>query len=227
MDKQHKKACSIPCSETFKTKIHTLAEKHSVNPADIIRSILFVFPEEFIQSFEDPGDPLREDREDVTLHSGKHKGKTWKRKPRIQVRIPRSYPVPFLRKALNIALSLQDDNITQLLTSKKIDEEQKEETEQKIKNLTQEQERLTKEIELLQSVLKNFTKEKENKNIQSIDDALFILGFPPYSSPTAPLIKKKYRDLAILFHPDTGLDNHAMMSKLNDAISFLRKMKYL
>ena len=92
-----------------------LADKRGVNVADLARAILLSFPRLIIEKNPDPGGPEPSDREVIILQSRPSQGKPWKRKPRLQVRLPAGYSPTTLRKALNIALRLDRGFLDALL----------------------------------------------------------------------------------------------------------------
>ena len=101
-----KKSYAIPCSSAFRDRIQALADRRGVNVGDIARSVMLVVPTDEIAAMEDPGEPAEGDRETITLKSGPGAGKPWRRKPRLQVRLPAGHTVPELRRALNLALAM-------------------------------------------------------------------------------------------------------------------------
>lgn len=52
------------------------------------------------------------------------------------------------------------------------------------------------------------------------EDPRVVLGFAPGSTPTAPEIKKRQRELAIILHPDKG-GSDAAMQRINQAAEAL------
>lgn len=85
--------------------------KRQVNVGDLARSILLVVSPDAIAAFPDPGDPPADDRETVILKSGPAEGRPWRRKPRLQVRMPPGHEIPFIRRALGLALAMDEGAI--------------------------------------------------------------------------------------------------------------------
>ena len=59
--------------------------------------------------------------------------------------------------------------------------------------------------------------------VRTRNDALFVLGFPPESTPDMGMLKARFRMLATVHHPDSGVGDHGRMAQLNEAIALLRK----
>ena len=83
-----KNSYTIPCSSGFRDRVQALANVRDVNVGDLARSVMLVVPAEAIAATADPGEPAANDRETVVLKSGRGAGKPWRRKPRLQVRLP-------------------------------------------------------------------------------------------------------------------------------------------
>lgn len=206
----HKRSYSIPCASAFRDRVLELADSRGVNAADLARSVILVLPLSLIQKAADPGGPDREDRETVTLKSGPEKGKPWKRKPRLQVRLPDGYDPVLLRKALGLALDMDAGGLR--LTLEDAQSPTREvETAQSHDRIA----RLLAAVQVLAG-------ERLPHAVRTRDEALFVLGFLPGSRPDATAIKARYRQLATVHHPDSETGDTARMAQLNQAMSFMR-----
>ena len=166
-----------------------------------------------INNFPDSGEPEAHDREPVLLKSGNNSGKIWKRKPRIQARLPEGYHTTTLRKALGLALALSDKQ-KHLSVEDKADE-----TMQHIIG------RLSSENDKLREVISRIAFIPLKTSCTSSDEALYILGLPQFPTPTQEVIKKRYRELATIFHPDSICGDHERMSQLNAAFAYLKTVR--
>ncbi|HSV28224.1 MAG TPA: hypothetical protein VLL76_01660, partial [Candidatus Omnitrophota bacterium] len=102
-----KHSYTVPCASAFREAVEALAARRRVNVGDIARSVLLVMPADTIAQYPDPGEPPADDRETVILKSGPAQGRPWRRKPRLQVRMAPGYEIPFIRRALAIALAVE------------------------------------------------------------------------------------------------------------------------
>ena len=103
---------AISCSSQFRNSVMALAESRGVNVGDLARSILLTVPADVIERLDDPGEPPADDREAITLKSGRNPGKLWRRKPRLQVRLPPGHNAETIRRALDLALALDGGSKT-------------------------------------------------------------------------------------------------------------------
>ena len=65
---------AISCSSQFRNSVMALAESRGVNVGDLARSILLTVPADVIERLDDPGEPPADDREAITLKSGRNPG---------------------------------------------------------------------------------------------------------------------------------------------------------
>lgn len=208
--KPHKRSYAIPCASDFRDQVLALADRRGVNAGDLARSVILVLPKETIMAAPDPGDPAWDDRDTVTLQSGPGEGKPWRRKPRLQVRLPAGYDIVHLRKALGLSLTLDSGMV-------RLDLEDS-------KSPTREEAQLksSEEVSRLRATVEILAGAPLPHAIRSIDEALYVFGFPPGSRPAPDRIKGRYRQLAAIHHPDSETGNTERMAALNQAMAFLR-----
>lgn len=212
-----KRSYTISCSSDFRDKILALAEKRGVNAADLARSLLLLLPEAVLDAAPDPGEPPPGDREDVVLKTGKSQGQRQRRKPRLQVRLPGAVDPVRIRKALGLALRLEAGESLAEVLSPPTPPPVTENPEH-----LHEISRLKEEVGRLRSMVSVLCFDPLPDGITSREEALHIMGFPPYSEPDSRELRARFRLLATIHHPDGVLGDHARMSQLNAAFDFLR-----
>jgi hypothetical protein len=189
-----------------------------VNVGDLARSILLAIPSETVLAFPDPGEPSAEDRETVVLKSGPAAGRPWRRKPRLQVRMPPGHEVPFIRKALGLALAVDRGDIAvQIADRRKAPKVERKRDETAVRL-----EEVNDELERLRAIVAVLGFEPLPNGVRSREDALHVLGFPPSSLPDPRKLRAKFRMLATIHHPDSLYGSHTRMSQLNQAMELLR-----
>ncbi len=214
-----KHSYTVPCATAFRQAVEALAAQRKVNVGDLARSILLVVPAETIAEFPDPGDPAPSDRETVVLKSGPAEGRPWRRKPRLQVRMPPGYDIPFIRRALGLALAMNRGELAVSVADGRMRPEPTTETNA---DESTELVEINEELERLRAIVSVLAFEPLPDGIRSRGDALHILGFPPSSYPDSRTLKAKFRMLATIHHPDSRYGSHQRMSQLNQAMEFLR-----
>jgi hypothetical protein len=213
-----KHSYTVPCASPFRDAVETLADRRKVNVGDLARSILLVVPMEMVAAFSDPGEPPIEDRETVVLKSGPAEGRPWRRKPRLQVRMPPGHDIPFIRKALALALAMDKGEVAVSVADGNCVEEQRVRGEEQSSKLVE----INEELDRLRTIVSVLAFEPLPDGIRSRSDALHVLGFPPSSEPDTRTLRAKFRMLATIHHPDSHYGSHQRMSQLNQAMEFLR-----
>ena len=220
MERHLKRSYTIPCSSAFRDAVEALAQRRRVNVGDLARSVLLLLPAEVVEAFPDPGDPPEGDRESVRLKSGPAEGRLWRRKPRLQLRMPEGYPPVAVRRALALALALEGDGVA--LTVARPAPPPAPPPERRDRR-DDELAELRDQVERLQGMVGALAFEPLPHGVRTRDDALHVLGFPPGSAPDARTVAARFRMLATIHHPDGAHGSHARMSQLNQAMALLRR----
>ena len=219
-----KQSYTVPCSTKFRDVVVKLAESRSVNVADLARSILLVLPEDVIKSFPDPGEPEAGDREKAILKSGSSKGRPWLRKPRLQVRLTPGYDISFVRRALNLAVILDNDQYSVNLQKAEVGAQTN-----FTKHMTMKPRRLFQgtskgmsgDKERLREIIAALSFTPLRDGLSNRIDALHVMGFFPSEQPDRDVVRSKFKLLARIHHPDSNYGDHQRMSQLNAAMDLL------
>lgn len=205
----NKQSYTIPCSSEFRDAVSRLAERRGVNVADLARSVALMAPDESIAAFPDPGEPEAKDRETVILKSGKAKGRPWRRKPRLQVRMAPGYEVAQLRRALAIVLAMDRGEAAMRLDA----------PAHGLATPSHDGE----ELDRLRAMVSVLSFEPLADGVTNRAEALHVLGFPPGNLPDQQMVRGRFRMLATIHHPDGDFGDHSRMSQLNSAVEVLRE----
>lgn len=204
----------VSCASSFRDRVIALAERQGVSPADLARSVLLLVPMDRITRIPDPGEPETDDREEITLRTGASAGRVLRRKPRLQMRLPKprtgkTYESATLRKALALALSMAegDSELAIITNSDKKAQQVIEKARDKLADENEELRRLAGQLAM--PILQH--------GVNSRSEALFILGFPPTAVPDQSTIRRRWRQLAMIYHPDAAFGDHERMTQLNAA----------
>ncbi len=213
-----KTSYTVPCSSRFRDALNALARTRRCNVADVARSVVLIVPLEMIEAFPDPGGPARDDRETIVLKSGKSKGKPWRRKPRLQVRMAPGLRIETVRKALSLAYALERGHMKIGVESEaeRAELEMQSEAQSALFRETHD------ELERLRNVVDALRFDALASGVVTRDQALYVLGFPPGSNPDAAALRLRFRKLATVYHPDGQDGTHDHMSQLNAAMAMLR-----
>ena len=203
----------VPCSTRFRDRVARLAARRGASAADLARAVLLLVGAEHLARVPDPGEPGPDDREAIELRSGASKGRILKRKPRIQMRLPAGYRDPDLRRALALALQMAEGEAELSVVTAS---ERKAEAA-----VEQARDGMAAENATLRQLIADLATPVLERGITSRSDALFVLGFPPTAVPDPGTVKRRWRRLAMIYHPDSAFGDHERMSQLNLALSRL------
>ncbi len=212
-----------------------LAERRGVNAGDLARSVMLVVPEAVVAAYADPGEPPADDRETVVMQSGRSEGRPWRRKPRLQVRLPPGLSPQTVRRALNLALSLDHGTMALAVEDPAAPPPvpapappppapaPPPSAPDPHPGLLAEIARLRDETERLHTVVGALSFMPLPGGVQSRAEALHVMGFPPGTDPDSRELRGRFRMLATIHHPDSSYGNHDRMSQLNAAMDVLRR----
>jgi hypothetical protein len=223
MPSPSKHSYTVSCSSAFREAVEALAEHRQVNVGDLARSVLLVVPAAQVEGFPDPGEPPSHDRETVILKSGPAEGRPWRRKPRLQVRMPPGHAIPFIRRALGLALALAEGSLSVTLEDPKAPVQRSHpEPPPPPPPPPAEEESDSDELERLRAIISALAFEPLKDGVRSRAEALYVLGFLPDARPDSRTVRAKFRMLATIHHPDGEHGDHQRMSQLNQAMALLR-----
>jgi len=200
---------AVPCASGFRDAVLALADRRHVNVGDIARSVMLCLPDTAIADALDPGEPGIDDREDVTLKSGPSVGKPWRRKPRLQVRLPAGYTVVQIRKALGLALAIDAGDVAVAVTTQ---------SEAAVSDIV---DGLRDDNTRLRAIIDALQFQPLEGGVKTQAQALYILGYAPGERPTYSGVKRRFRLLAAIYHPDGARGDHTRMTQLNQAMSMI------
>lgn len=213
-----KHSYTVPCSSAFRDAVEALARQRQVNVGDLARSMMLVLPAEAIADFPDPGEPEPGDRETVILKSGPSQGRPWRRKPRLQVRLPPGHEVSAIRRALAIALAVERGE-----RRPRLDDAALEAPEKPVNGHVPPE--MREELERLRAIVAVLSFDPLPDGVRTRDEALHVLGFPPGPLPEQRMLRARFRMLATIHHPDSVHGSHQRMSQLNAAMDILRHFR--
>lgn len=211
---------AIACTASFRDQVLALTKRRNVSVGDLLRAVAILLPPQALDDMADPGEPPLFERDTLVVKSGAHKGETLKRKPRLQARLKETMPFPkdaaTLRKALALALALDKQEWALSVENTKQREQRKsrhDKSEQRIVELERGLERLA---------FRPLT-----SNCRTLEDACYVFGLRASMRPSEELVRRRFRDLASVFHPDAIKGDHERMSQLNQAMQLFKDYNIL
>ncbi len=202
----------LPCSSVFRDAVLALAEQRQTQPGELVKAVLLMVERARIEAHDDPGEPETDDREVVTLQSGPQTGRSIRRKPRLQLRLPAGFAADFLRKTLALALDMVDQSVLVELRDGDTPH-----PDTKLAALEHKIAKLDEEIETLREVLARIAFRPLGNGVQTEADARYVLGMTPREVVDAETVKQRFKLLANAFHPDRRWGDRVRMVQVLDA----------
>ena len=202
----------IPCTAPFRDAVRALAARRHASVADLARAVLLLVGRAGVAAQPDPGEPSAAERETVRLKSGALMGRDLLRKPRLQARLPEGLDAATIRKALSIALALDQGELELRVTEAGEAARQN----QRLELAAAEGERLGGLIGMLSF-------EPLPHGVRTRGEALYVLGFPPGGAPDQRAVRERFRQLARVHHPDSAFGDNRRMIQLNEAMALLQR----
>lgn len=190
----------VPCSSGFRDAVAELARRRRTTVSGLAREAICLGRDR-ADRIADPGDAERGDREEILLRRGPRQGRTMRRKPRLQLRLPDGLSSPAIRRLLALRLAVEDRDPVAALEEALI--------EARAEAIDLRRDRTVLAFDLLPD------------GVAAVPDALYVLGFPPSSGPDRPTLKKRFRALSLIYHPDRLGGDAARTTQLNEAMALL------
>ncbi len=190
---------TVPCHAAFRNATLTLAKRRGVDAAGLVRMVLALVSPAVRASVPDPGEPSGPDR---------HARPSLM--PVLVLRLAPGLDHATIRQALAVALALDNQEI------RLIDRDEHAKLNTRMEKLEYRSRTLAKAIERLAF--------RPKSGRLSLNDAAGMLGLLGDHGYDEQLVTKRFRELAPIFHPDTGvLPCRERMAQLIDARNLLLK----
>lgn len=187
----------VPCRRAFAEGVLALCRSKGLAPGDLVGAAEAIFPSALIDGFEDPGPPRPEDAA-VTFRAKAGGGaRRVRTTPAILVATRRPAEAARIRRCLAMALALSDGDRWRLLHA---------DTIQAWHAAWAEREReLRLDRDLVEESLRRLAFRPVPGGVRSVAQAVRVMGLASEFGCTADAVNRRFRELAPVFHPDTGL----------------------
>jgi len=202
---------AVPCQAGFRTAVLTLAKRRGVDAAELVRMVLTLVSPSVREGIPDPGEPGADDRDNPQRRPGGGRQPMPGLAPTLVLRLQPGLDHTTIRQALAVAVALDDPKSHRLVQST-------------------EHNRLTSRVEKLEYRNRALANAVERLSFRprpgrlGLRDAAAMLGFTSEHEYDEQLVTKRFRELAPIYHPDTGiLPCRERMALLIDARNLLVK----
>jgi len=200
------KLYAVPCPTAFRAAVEALADRMATTPSQLVRSAMTLCDPMTHASIADPGDPGRQDRDVFTRRLPDGRSRQVRRIPRLRLRLPAGLSHEQIRRALALALALNDGNGFVLTPQDQLRAE------------ARQRDRQQDLIDRLRQAMDQLAFRQPVQPVHTVGDAAQLFGFQHIYGLDERAVTARYRQLAALFHPDGGLvENGDRMAQLADA----------
>ena len=212
------KSYIITCPTQFRDRVLTLARQKSVSVSDLALAALTFGSEIDLSNISDPGDASADDRETVVLQSGPRKGRTLRRKPRLQLRLPPGYTQSHIRRCLALHIEIANGD-RGLAPEPELPPPGPDPAV--IDALRTELDQARERAAEMRTVVSMMAFEPLPDGVRTVEEARYVLGLPPTLDLTRTIVKARFRLLSQIYHPDKETGDTARMAQLIEASRFL------
>ena len=203
---------AVPCYPDFRSAVLTLAKARELAVAELVRMVLALVSPTIRAGIPDPGEP---GREGTTLGTQHNRRPTLI--PTLVLRLAPGLDHVTIRRALALALAFDDPKSYRLIR------------EDEYRNLVNGYEKLEYRNRALIKAIDRLAFRPQARHL-NIGDATAILGLSRDLIYDEQVISKRFRELAPIFHPDTGvLPCRERMGRLIEArnllVGYLRRLR--
>lgn len=183
----------VPCPGTFRNKALDMAGRWGLDLSSIVESAMMLATDERLAEIEDPGEPLPGDVVVSVVPLANGQQRTFRRKPVLKIRAPQGLDAPLIRRLLAFALALDDADAWAFMPMAQFKQSQRRIAA------------LDRRVDALVDVIKKLHPGITEAPPTNLRQAASCLNFPNEWCVDEASINKRFRELAMLFHPDTGL----------------------
>lgn len=183
----------VLCSTRFRNAVEGLAERNGVTLAEILESAMILATPARLEAIADPGEPEPGDLAVTVVPLANGQSRTFRRKPCLKIRGPMGLDPALIRRLLSFALALDNDDEWRLVPVAEVT--------RPYHQIATLERRIHALVEILRQQYPNVTEEPP----RNLRQATALMGFPNEWCIDETAINKRFREMARVFHPDTGL----------------------
>lgn len=201
---------TAPCQHSLLSAVESAAAARGMTVPALIRACLTVIGPEALAPLPDPGSPETVDvsHRTVTLKSGRQR--RVRVVPKLRVRYEAPLDAATVRKAAWVAATVGSTDGARLITAGELNA------------VESEMSRCRLRLEQLTAALETLAFRPLRQPIRKPWQATYVLGFTHEWGLDPQVVNSRFRTLAPIFHPDTGLLSSAeRMGQLLEARNFL------
>ena len=183
----------VLCSSRFRDSAEALARRNGVTLSEIVEAAMLLATPARLEHIADPGEPDPGDLVVSVVPLASGQSRTFRRKPSLKIRGPMGLEPALIRRLLAFALALDDGDGWRLMPL--------DEVTRPYHQIAALERRIQSLVEVIRRQHPHVTEEPP----RNLRQATALMGFPNEWCVDEAALNKRFREMARVFHPDTGL----------------------
>jgi hypothetical protein len=186
---------TVPCHRPFRSAVLALADRRGVEIAELVRGVLALVDRSIRDAMPDPGEPSGEDRDAMVprRQAGDERRTVPHLVPSLVLRLEPGLSHAIIRRALALALALAERDGWRLVPAAEL------------ARLTSTIEKLEYRNRALAAAVERLSYRKLDRPVDDVQEAIEVLGLLGEGRFDEQRVVRRFRELAPIYHPDTGL----------------------
>lgn len=179
----------VPCPSSFRRRVLEIAIANRTSPQALVRNAIALVGPQGHPDIPDPGEPRSNEVDLVPVRSADGVTRMFRRKPVLRMKLQPGLDAAAIRRLLAVAVALHEPARHRILPATALDAAKR--TEDRVAALEQ--------------ALKLLAFRPFQDGVKTPRQAAYVMGFLNEYGLDRDVVAARFRHLAPLFHPDTGL----------------------
>lgn len=179
----------VPCPSAFRRRVLEIAVQNGTSPQALVRGVIALVGPRGHPDIADPGEPRPDEVDLVSVRGSEGVTRVFRRKPVLRMRLQPGLDAATIRRLLALAVALHSPERHRILPAAAIEESKRAEDR----------------AAALEQALRLLAFRPLNGGVKTPRQAAYVMGFLNEYGLDRDVVAARFRFLAPLFHPDTGL----------------------
>jgi len=179
----------VPCPSAFRRRVLEIAVQNQTSPQALARGVIALVGAKGHPDIPDPGEPRTDEVDLVPVRGGDGTTRVFRRKPVLRMRLQPGLDAATIRRLLALAVALHSPDRNRILPAAVLEEAR----------------RAEERAAALEQALRLLAFRPLHDGVKTARQAAYVMGFLNEYGLDRDVVAARFRFLAPLFHPDTGL----------------------
>lgn len=179
----------VPCPSAFRRRVLEIAVANRTSPQALVRGVIALVGAQGHPDIADPGDPRPDEVDLVPVRNAEGVVRTFRRKPVLRMKLQPGLDASTIRRLLALAVALHEPGRNRILPTAAIEAAKRAEDR----------------AATLEQALKLLAFRPFAEGVKTPRQAAYVMGFLNEYGLDRDVVAARFRHLAPLYHPDTGM----------------------